>query len=266
MRAAWLLAAASLMLGWPSACAATASSQTGSIEQHSEGACSPPIIDNQGQISISCQGLNENAQHYLENKLTEQFSLLSEKLTHLDDSARTIQNLNELIDNLRKQADDWAQRYRELSARLAESRDDSAQAKQARELIQQGEFAKAEAILQVLATKEEDDVARTAATQYDLSDLAMLRFDPAGALPHYEKAFRYRPDNPRYADGYAQAAYRERHYAEAERGFTAALQLYRDLADRDPGTYGPYVAGALNNLGLLHSEVAPVSWSGVGLG
>ena len=51
-----------------------------------------------------------------------------------------------------------------------------------------------------MAVKEEGDVTRAAATQYDLGDLAMLRFDAQSALPHYEKAFRYRPDNPRYAE------------------------------------------------------------------
>ncbi len=141
-----------------------------------------------------------------------------------------------------------------MSARLAESRDDSAQAKEARELIEKGEFAKAEAILQALASKAEDDVARAAAYQYDLGDLAMLRFDPAGALPHYEKAFRYRPDNPLYALGYATAAYRERHYVDSERGLIAALQLYRDRAARDPGAYRPDVAATLNNLGILYSD------------
>jgi tetratricopeptide (TPR) repeat protein len=87
-----------------------------------------------------------------------------------------------------------------------------------------------------------------------LGDLAMLRFDPAGALPHYEKAFRYQPDNPRYADGYARAAYRERRYAETERGWTAGLQLSRDLAARDPRAYRPNVATMLNNLGVLYRD------------
>jgi tetratricopeptide (TPR) repeat protein len=168
-----------------------------------------------------------------------QFERLSEQLRSFDDSARTIHNLNDLNENLRQQADDWARRYSELSARLAESRDDSAQAKQAHDLIQQGEFVKAEAILQALASRQEDDVARAAATQFDLGDLRMLKFDPSNALPHYEKAFHYRPNNPRYADGYADAAYRERHYPEAERGWTAALQLYRHLVTRDPGRIVP---------------------------
>ena len=241
----WLLSVC-FALGWVSA----ASSQT--IQQHSEGACSPPIIDNRGNVSISCPGVTPEALHYLEDKLSQQFRRLTEQLQGLSDRERTIRNLNDLADNLRKQADDWAQRYHDLSERLAESRNDSEQAKQAHDLIQRGEFAKAETLLQAIAAKEEGDVTRAAATQYDLGGLAMLRFDAQGALSHYEKAFRYRPDNPRYADGYAQAAYTERNYTEAERGWEVALHLLRDLAAQNPAAYRPNVAHTLKDLGILY--------------
>src|ERR1700693_5389861 len=95
--AAWFLAAG-LILGWSN----LASPQTSSIEQHSEGACSPPIVNNEGHVSISCQGIDETALRYLENKLSER---LSEQLRGLDDSGRTIRNLNDLNENLRQQAD-----------------------------------------------------------------------------------------------------------------------------------------------------------------
>src|SRR5438132_717307 len=131
---AWLLALC-VALGW----AGAALSQD--IRQNSAGACSPPIVGNQGKISISCPGVAPEALRYLENQLSEQFGKLSEQLRSRDDSDHTIRNLNKSIDDLRQQADEWARRYRELSARLAESPDDSAQAKQARALIQQGEFA-----------------------------------------------------------------------------------------------------------------------------
>jgi tetratricopeptide (TPR) repeat protein len=193
-----LLVAAGLVAGSPNLRAAAPPPQIGSIEQYSGGPCSPPIVHNEGQVSISCSGVNEKALRYLESQLSEQFRRLSEQLRGLDESGRTIRNLNDLNDNLRRQADEWAKLYTELSARLSKAEDNSEQAKRAHELIQQGEFAKAEAILQALATKEEDDVERAAATQHDLGDVAMLRFDPGDALPHYEKAFRYRPDNPLY--------------------------------------------------------------------
>jgi tetratricopeptide (TPR) repeat protein len=256
MWVAWLLPAAGLVVGSPNACAAAGSPQISSIEQHSEGACSPPIINNHGQVSISCSGVAPEALRYLESNLTVQFNHLSEQLTHLEDSARTIRNLNDLNDSLRKQANDWAQRYRELSARLAESRDDSEQAKQARELIQQGEFAKAEAILQALATKEENDVARAAATQYDLGDLAMLRFDPPGALPHYEKAFRYKPDDLTYTITYAVVATGERHYVDAEKAINQALDAMKLSGNRGSTDHRSAIAYTLLMLGEVYINMS----------
>ena len=237
------------LLTW-SACA----SADTRIEKRSESPCSPPIVNNAGQVSIKCPGFDKEALLYLENQLSQQFRLLNEKLHSIDDSSRTVRNQNDLIDILRKQAHDWEQRYSELSARLADSPDDSEKATQAHALIRQGEFDKAEAILQELATKQEAQVARAAATQYDLGDLAMLRFAPTAALLHYDKAFRYEPDNPLYADGYATAAYGERNYAEAEKGWTTALQRQRDLAAHDPDAYRPDLAMTLNTLGILYRE------------
>jgi tetratricopeptide (TPR) repeat protein len=217
------LGMATATLGWAGLSMA-ALPLTGTIGQHSEGSCSPPIINNSGHVSISCPGVAPEALHYLENQLSDQFGRLNEQLRGLSDTQRTIRNLNELVDNLHKQADDWAQRYHELSARLGETRDDSEQAKQAQEFIQKGEFAKAEAILESVAAKEEDDVTRAAATQYNLGDLAMLTFKPPVAIPHYEKATRYEPDNFTYAMGYGIASSINRNYEDAEKSFQQALK------------------------------------------
>lgn len=241
------IAAMPMVLAW----AGTALSQT-SIEQHAEGACSPPIVNNQGHVSISCQGVDEKALRFLEEKLSTRFTQLAEQLQSLNEANRTIRNLNDLNDTLRKQADEWAERYKELSGRLAGSRPDTEEARQARTLIQQGKFADATRILEVLAASQEDDVSRAAKTQFDLGDLKMLAFEPSAALLHYEKAFRYRPDNPEYATRYAYACYRERRFSEAERGFTGALRLYRQLATGDPDRYEPKVGESLNNLGNVY--------------
>src|SRR6266699_2591684 len=125
--AVWLLALSGVLLGLPY----SGSAQTSKVEQHSEGSCSPPIVNNQGHISINCPGVAPEALRYLENHLSEQFGQLREQLSSFDDSGRTIRNLNDSIETLRQKADDWAQRYGKLSARLAEARDDSVQAEQA---------------------------------------------------------------------------------------------------------------------------------------
>jgi hypothetical protein len=126
-----------LTLIWPELTTA-ASPQAGSIEQRSEGACSPPIVNNEGHVSISCPGVAPEALHYLENQLSEQFGRINDRLRSLNDTQRTIKNLNDLVDDLHKQADGWAQRYHELSSRLAEGPSDNEQTAQARELIKKG--------------------------------------------------------------------------------------------------------------------------------
>lgn len=102
-----------------------------SIQQNSEGSCSPPIVNNSGHVTITCPGIDEKALRYLESQLSEQYRQLREQMNCQDDSSRTIRNLNDLNENVRKQAEDWEHRYRELLARL----DDSEPAKQARESI-----------------------------------------------------------------------------------------------------------------------------------
>ena len=77
-----LLALAGVTLGWPGLSIA-ASPETRSIQQHSEGACSPPIVNNEGHVSISCPGVTPEALRYLENELSDQFGRLNEQLRGL---------------------------------------------------------------------------------------------------------------------------------------------------------------------------------------
>lgn len=227
------------------------------VEQRSKGACSPPIVNNEGHVSISCPGIAPEALHYLENHLSEQFGQLSEQLRELNDSQRTISNLNDLIEDLHKQADGWAQRYHELSVRLGDNRDDSEQSKQAHELIQKGEFARAEAILEGLATNQEGDVSRAAATQFNLGDLAILRYDVSAALPRYERAYRLESNNYTYALRYGIAALNNRDYADAENALQQALKATNGFPDK----ISPRVNQALvfDNLSSVYLNTARLS-------
>jgi hypothetical protein len=99
--ATWWLVGIGLALGWSNA-SIGAPPQPGDIQQHSEGACSPLIVNNEGHVSISCPEIAPEALLYLENQLSEQFGRLNEQLRGLNDSSRTIRNLNDLNDNLRK--------------------------------------------------------------------------------------------------------------------------------------------------------------------
>jgi len=77
---AWLLAVVGLVPNGPRAYSAAAPFQIGSIEPLAENSCGLLVIDDKGQVSISCPGVDDKALGYLESKLTEQFLRLSKKL------------------------------------------------------------------------------------------------------------------------------------------------------------------------------------------
>ena len=124
----------------------------------------------------------------------------------------------------------------------------------AQDLLHEGKLEEARKIYDRLIASDEGNVERAAQHYFDRATILSLQFQMVEALPDYEKAYRFRPNNPIYADGYATTAYRERSYKEAERGWTNCLQLYRDLAQRDPGAYRPASPRTLNNLALLYSD------------
>jgi hypothetical protein len=68
-----------------------------------------PVVEDHAQPGVDVAVIPE-ALRYLEDKLSEQCGQLNEQLRGLNDAQRTIRNLNDLADNLRKQANDWAQR------------------------------------------------------------------------------------------------------------------------------------------------------------
>jgi tetratricopeptide (TPR) repeat protein len=124
----------------------------------------------------------------------------------------------------------------------------------AQDLLHQGKLDEARKIYDRLIASDEGNADRAAQDYFDRASILQLQFRIAEAMADYGKAFQYRPDNPRYAGGYGYFAYQERDYTKAENGWTAVLQLYRELAARDPGAYRPNVALTLNNLGLLHRD------------
>ncbi len=221
---------------------------TAGIELPAEGPCKPPEVDISGTISIDCAGVEGKAGAYLNARLTD---LLRSQLLAPNDPNRPARNLADRIDDLRRQADDWTHRYRELKDRLQ----DSLPASHARALLQQGEIDDADAALQDLAAGQDAAGPHASSDQYNLGDAAMLRFDPAGALSHFERACRAELDNPLYAGGYAMAAYRAGYADEALRGWMQALHLYRTLAAHDPASYQPEIAATLTHLGTLYSAM-----------
>src|SRR4029450_5148453 len=94
---------------------------------------------------------------------------------------------------------------------------------------------------------------------FNRAEVYALQFQPHNALPYYEKAYRYRPDNVQYASQYARTLQQQHSYATAQMVYQEVLATFRQLAQANPPAYLPNVAMALNNLGNLYSDTQRLS-------
>ena len=203
----------------------------GNIEQRTTGWCSPAVADTQGNVTIECYGVDPRALHRLNELLDKKDLELQEKL---------------------QEAEEWARKYRELEQRLAAESKENELARQAEILLKAGRLEKAGAILDRLLESGEREIDRIASYQYSRAQIYALEFKPLKALPHYAKAFQYRPENPEYAFAYANVLQEQHVYRESEPIYRKVLTYYRQLAHENPSAYLPYVATTLNNLAILY--------------
>ena len=226
-----------------------------SIVQESQGSCSPAVAGFGGIPQITCPGVDPQALARLNELLTQKGSELPQKI---------------------EEATEWAEKYRDLSAGLAATADDRQLTQQARDLIVRGEFEKAGLLLDQLLAKPESQLDRLATNHFNRAQLFDLQFQTDRALPHYEKAYRSRPNTSQYAFAYGMALYSQHEYSKAldvaqslrslavlhsttqrlpaaERAYKEALALYRALATQNPDPLRSVLAGILNNLGILYS-------------
>jgi tetratricopeptide (TPR) repeat protein len=258
------------------------------------------VVTGKVEGSITCQNIPEKALETL-NKLLSS----PDKINEMFDSARTIQNLNDLVslkeDKLRKTeltlqekvtiANDWAKKYQELDQRLKDEVDELS--KQALMALQNGDLIKAGELLDKSIDKREQQVDKLAKDHFTRAKVFELQFEPVKALPHFKKAYTYRPDNSEYSFAYAFALQKQNDFKtaapiyetylekvrelsdqdkiaitlnnlgniykdmnkpeQAERNFEMALDIYTQLIDSKK-TYFPHIAAILNNLGVLYSK------------
>jgi tetratricopeptide (TPR) repeat protein len=230
-----------------------------SLVQDSPDSCSTPVSGFGGIEQIACPGVEPAALARLNALLIEKGSDLPQKI---------------------EEANEWAEKYRGLSASLTATVDDREVAQQARALILRGEFDKAGLLLDQLLAKPASQVDRLARDHFNRAQLFDLQFQTGLALPHYEQAYRSRPHTSQYAFAYGMALYSQREDRKAldvaenlyrlavqqgttpttqrlpavERNYKEALALYRALATRYPDPLRPVLAGILNDLGVLYGS------------
>lgn len=200
-------------------------------QQTTQGWCSPAVADTRGNVSIVCQGVSPKALDRLNELLDKKDLELKARIA---------------------EADQWAARYRDLEARLATVGPDDAKSEEARRLIEAGDFETAGVLLdEIIAAQEaalERRLVRLAADHVNRADLYELQSDPAAALPHYEAAVRYAPDDVRYGLALAATLQQQNRYAEAE----ARYDDIRKRPDLEAATRGRL----LNSLGVLYQETS----------
>src|SRR5439155_8595968 len=143
------------------------------IVQKTSGWCSPAIANVVGNVTVNCIGVDARALQRLNAELNRKNLELAEKI---------------------READQWTTKYKELEKQLSQASDDSALSREAEEYLRAGELEKAGAALDQILSKEERRVDRAAANHYNRGLLFELQFRPLDALPHFEKAYRYRPE------------------------------------------------------------------------
>ena len=179
---------------------------------------------------------------------------------------KALERLNELLDKKDlelhakvQEAEEWAQKYRDLHQRLTEEGRDDALAQQAKKLLEDGKLEEAGAVIDRLLASGERIVEQVAADHFKRAQVYALQFQPHKALPHYEKAYRYRPDNVEYTFQYAHTLQQQNSYAQAQPVYQSVLTTYRQLAQQNPSAYLPDVAMTLNNLGILYRDTQRLS-------
>src|SRR5271170_1962515 len=173
------------------------------IEQTTGGPCSPGINGNHN--TVNCSGVDPRAMARLEELLDMKDRDLKQKIAD---------------------ANEWARKYNELNAQLTEARrqltakgEDATLVQAAQDLLHQGKLDEARKIYDRLIASDEANVDRAAQDHFVRATIFALQFHMVEALPDYAEAHQLRPKNPQYASEYARAAYSERQYAEAERGW-----------------------------------------------
>ncbi|MCB1808270.1 MAG: tetratricopeptide repeat protein [Candidatus Competibacteraceae bacterium] len=241
--------------------------QSQTIEQSSQGLCSPNIAEVNGNVTltINCLGLTPQAQARL-NELLD-FSALVQTLQQTQQlNNKTLKRLHDLLDRNEqalsatetqlakkfREAEEWASKYRELEARLVEQGSTDKTAEQAEEALKNGDLDRAGELIDQLIAQQEQQLDQLATNHFNRARVFELQFRPLKVLPHLEKAHRYRPDNTGYGFVYARLLQQQNRFNQAIAVYKSTLDQLNALTAQNREAYLPYVATTLNNLAILY--------------
>jgi tetratricopeptide (TPR) repeat protein len=216
-----------------------AAAETQQSTQSTSGACSPAILGNNNKVI--CNDIDARALKRLNDELDAKDLTIAQKI---------------------KEAEEWARKYSELDRQLTEARSqaaakgaDATLLKTAQDLLHEGKLEEAGKIYDQLLSHAEPDVDRAAQYHFSRAQIYALQFRPLDALPHYAKAYQYRPDRLEYANEYAFTLIGQKEYKKAEFVCDNSLSQLGGLAAQNPAAYRPdLVATILTNLGIVYAD------------
>jgi hypothetical protein len=197
------------------------------LVQKSSGWCSPNIANVIGNVTVNCIGVDPRALKHLNAELDRKNLQLADRI---------------------RDADDWTAKYKELEAQLGKAGNDSVLSQQAEEYLHEGELEKAGAVLDQILGGEEKQIDRIAANHYNRALVFELQFRPLEALPHFEKAYQYRPEEWQYGQRYSGVLLNESDFERAEPVLLATLERARQQANVNPEAYPITLA----SMGILY--------------
>jgi tetratricopeptide (TPR) repeat protein len=177
------------------------------------GWCSPVFVDVKGPVNVTCKGVDPRALAVLNRNLGDLKLNYKEKVA---------------------EANDWAERYHSLQDRLKEESIGSEMARQAEDDLSQGKLDEAVAVLkQLTATKDKENVDRSALHNYETGLALEMQFKTPDAIPYLEEAQQIRPHQPEYACEYARVLVRENRYADARAVYDRILPWLDDQGQKN---------------------------------
>jgi hypothetical protein len=161
-----------------------------------------------------------------------------------------LRDKDQQIDQLQRSLNTSFQNYKDLVDSLAAVGQTEAQKRKTYDLLKSSKFDEARGLIDQILEAQEKQVYEAAEQHFFRGHLFELDARTQEALEQFQTAYRYRPDDPRFAIGYADALNASGRLPEAEKIYLAALNYYQS----NSGANLPEQAHISGNLGVLYGR------------
>jgi tetratricopeptide (TPR) repeat protein len=216
------------------ACTDGVSAATSQMIQNATGPCAVNLINVSGNVRIENNGCLD------ERVIKSLIDIINRKDQRYEQKEREVQGL--------------IKRYADLAERMGMPGAFTKLRQEARDQFRANDLAGAAKTKLTIIEQEELMVDQLAADYFDLAELLVLQLKPAESQQYFAKAFRYRPEVPRYAEGYARSLCEANQRAKAIETYEMSVSELRTLTQSSPAKYAPDLTCTLINLTGIHYQ------------